>query len=194
MTTYLHDLFRHIQAYHVPSPEIRLEDDGMIELCWLCAPTATISISVSDTRLIWASLVDGASAHGTCPHAAPWPGLDDALKALGTRSHYKEPHMSTLGSFFQKLGHLAPIILAFTPLAPIAPAVAAAIAEAEAIKGASGADKLAHVKQIARDAALAVNAAKGRQVVSVTGLDAAVDSAVATVVSVVNAVHVQPAA
>lgn len=102
--------------------------------------------------------------------------------------------MSTLGSFFQKLGHLAPIILAFTPLAPIAPAVAAAIAEAEAIKGASGADKLAHVKQIARDAALAVNAAKGRQVVSVTGLDAAVDSAVATVVSVVNAVHVQPAA
>lgn len=48
--------------------------------------------------------------------------------------------------------------LSVSPLAPIAGPVAAAIAEAEAMHGKSGAEKLAHVVDIATDAAIAAQA------------------------------------
>lgn len=94
--------------------------------------------------------------------------------------------LSAIGHFFLRVGQIAPTILALTPLAPIAPAVTAAIQEAEALHGSgSGADKLAHVVAIATDAAQAVNAQAGHQVID----PVAVQSEAATVISsVVQAV------
>jgi hypothetical protein len=48
--------------------------------------------------------------------------------------------------------------LSVSPLAPIAGPVAAAIAEAEAMHGKSGAEKLAHVVDLATDAAIIAQA------------------------------------
>jgi hypothetical protein len=95
----------------------------------------------------------------------------------------------TKTEWFTQVLHLAPVILSFSPLAPIAPAIAAGIIAAEKIKGASGAEKLAHVQEIAHAAAEATNAAAGREVVSVIGIDQAAANAISTVVSVVNVVH-----
>jgi hypothetical protein len=85
--------------------------------------------------------------------------------------------------------------LAASPLAPIALPVSAAIAEAEAIKGASGADKLAHVLNIAKNAAAT---AQGVGVhIDPALVEAAGANAIATAVQVTNIVHAaqtQPAA
>lgn len=88
---------------------------------------------------------------------------------------------------------MAPLILSLSPLAPIAPAVAAGIVAAEKMKGATGAEKLAHVQELAHAAAEGANAAAGREVVSVVGIDQAAANAISTVVSVVNLAH-RPAA
>ncbi len=97
--------------------------------------------------------------------------------------------LSKLGRFFQAVGKFAPLILAVTPLAPIAPAVMAAIQEAEALHGAgTGVEKLAHVKAIALDAAAAANAQAGKIVVDPAEIGAAVDQSVAAVVAVANVV------
>lgn len=90
--------------------------------------------------------------------------------------------LGKIGHFFHIVGTFAPLILANTPLAPIAGAVTAAIQEAEAIHGSgSGAEKLAHVTAIAVDAAHAANAQAGHQVID----PAAVQSEAATVISAV---------
>lgn len=95
--------------------------------------------------------------------------------------------LGKLGSFFKKLGKFAPLILAATPLAPIAPMVVAAIAEAEAIKGAgTGAEKAAHVKAIVIEVANAINAQKGTVVVDPAEVEAVADNAISTIISVVN--------
>lgn len=64
-----------------------------------------------------------------------------------------------LKHFLMALAVVAPKVLAVTPLAPIARPVQKAIAEAEAMKGASGQEKLAHVVEVAGDAADAAAAA-----------------------------------
>lgn len=91
--------------------------------------------------------------------------------------------------WLQILGQIGPQILAFTPLAPIAPAVAAAIGEAEAIGGASSAQKLAHVQQIVNDAVIATNAQAGKTVLDPQLVAAASATAISTVVNVTNVVH-----
>lgn len=94
-----------------------------------------------------------------------------------------------LPKWLQMVQSLAPMILAFTPLAPIAPFVSAGIQEAEQIQGASGADKLAHAVQIARDGIAATNAQAGKVVIDPQLSDAAIVSGINTTVSVVNLVH-----
>lgn len=99
----------------------------------------------------------------------------------------------TKSEWFKGVLHMAPLILSLSPLAPIAPAVAAGIVAAEQMKGATGAQKLAHVQELAHAAAEGANAAAGREVVSVVGIDDAAAHAISTVVAVVNLAH-RPAA
>lgn len=94
--------------------------------------------------------------------------------------------MSKVSKFFSVLKQFAPIILALTPLAPIAPAVAEAIATAETIPGASGSEKLAAAKAIVVDAAQAVNAQAGHDKVNVAEVEASADSVISGVVDSVN--------
>lgn len=89
--------------------------------------------------------------------------------------------LGNLGKFLHIVGTFAPLILAVTPLAPIAGAVTAAIQEAESIAGATGAEKLARVTAIAVDAAHAANAQAGHVVVD----PVAVQTEAATVISAV---------
>jgi len=86
---------------------------------------------------------------------------------------------------------LAPIILTTVKpeLAPIAGNITDAIGEAEQIKGATGQEKLAHVKNIAVSTANSINTAKGKTVIDPTSLTGAIDQSVSTVVSVVNLIH-----
>lgn len=94
--------------------------------------------------------------------------------------------LGKLGSFFKKVGKVAPAILAMHPaLAPIAGPVAAAIYEAEAIKG-SGDQKLAHVVGVAVESAKAVNAAAKRKVLDVGEVRAAATAVVSATVNVAN--------
>lgn len=90
----------------------------------------------------------------------------------------------SLKSWLKTLAKVAPKVLLLTPLAPIAPAVQAAIAEAEAIKGASGQEKLAHVVKIA------VNAAEVAQASGVNidpnAVEVAAEKAVSTAVDITN--------
>ncbi len=95
--------------------------------------------------------------------------------------------LGKLGRFFHNVGKFAPLILAVTPLAPIAAPVAAAIAEAEAIHGdGTGTEKLAHVVGVAKEAAEVANAAAGHVVVDPAAIEGAASQAVSTVISVVN--------
>jgi hypothetical protein len=86
---------------------------------------------------------------------------------------------------------LAPIILTSVKpeLAPIAGQITDAITEAEAIKGASGSAKLQHVKNIALSAANSINTAKGKEVISVSDLNSAIDAGVSTTVQAINLIH-----
>lgn len=93
--------------------------------------------------------------------------------------------LGKLGSFFKKVGKVAPIILAFTPLAPFAPIVTAAIQEAEAIQGATGPQKLEHVVNIVGHAAeIAQQAGKS---VNPAEVKAAATTVVSGIVQTVNA-------
>jgi hypothetical protein len=96
--------------------------------------------------------------------------------------------LGKLGHFFKQVGHIAPIILAFTPLAPIAAPVAAAIQEAEAIHGAgAGADKLAHVVAVAVDAAEVANTVAGKVVLDPALIAESAQHAIAAVISATKA-------
>lgn len=81
-----------------------------------------------------------------------------------------------------------------SPLAPIAAPVAVAIGEAEAIRGASGADKLAHVLVIAKQAAATaqeLGVTIDPQLVEQAGAKAI--STAVDVTNLVHAAHVAPA-
>lgn len=112
-------------------------------------------------------------------------GRGDRLAADSLREWYMSK-LGKLGSFFKKVGQVAPAVLVLTPLAPIAPIVQAAIQEAEAIPGATGAQKRAHVKAIAVDAATSINIAKGAAVVDVAEVEQAADSSITAVIDAVN--------
>lgn len=68
------------------------------------------------------------------------------------------------------------------PFAPLIPVIIGAIGEAEAIKGATGPEKKAHVVAIAKAATVTINATAGKQVVDPSTVaettDAIVDAAV----------------
>lgn len=92
--------------------------------------------------------------------------------------------LTALGHFMRKVGAVAPAILMFTPLAPIAGITQAAIVEAEAIFGpGKGDEKLAHVIAVAKDAGAAINAQAGHEVVHVDAIEQTAKSAISAVIS-----------
>lgn len=91
--------------------------------------------------------------------------------------------------WLKTLAQFGPQILLFTPLAPIAPAVTVAIHEAELLKGATGAEKKAHVLNIVTAAASGANAQAGKEVVDAAQVAATASQAIDTIVSVVNTIH-----
>lgn len=93
-----------------------------------------------------------------------------------------------IGRWIQIAAQFAPQVLLFTPLAPIAGIVSQAIQEAEQIKGATGPQKLAHVTNIAIDAAAATNAKVGRMVIDPNAVRVASASAISTVVTIINGI------
>lgn len=91
--------------------------------------------------------------------------------------------------WLQVLKQVGPIVLAFTPLAPIAPAVIAGIAAAEALPGATGEQKKVIVQQIVTAGAAAANAQAGRVVIDPADAAAAAHTAIDTIVTVTNIVE-----
>lgn len=97
--------------------------------------------------------------------------------------------MSKKAVFLQLLKTFAlPMLVSVRPeLAPIASSVANAMVEIELIKGSqTGKEKLEHVKNVANDAADAVNTAKGHVVVDKAALDSTIEHAVSTTIEAVN--------
>lgn len=97
--------------------------------------------------------------------------------------------MSKWATFLKIARTVGPVALQFTPLAPIAGTVAAAIGEAEQIEGASGSEKLAHVTAIAISAAQAANEQAGHQVIDPAMVAATAQSAISTAVGAIKIVH-----
>ncbi len=94
-----------------------------------------------------------------------------------------------LSSWIKLVEVIAPVVLAATPLAPLAPFVALGIKTAEQIPGASGESKLALATNIVNTAVLATNAQAGHQEVDPALVGQALSSGIATVVAAVNVVH-----
>ncbi len=97
--------------------------------------------------------------------------------------------MSKWSTFFRIAGTVGVQALKLTPLAPIADPVAIAIAEAQQIEGASGAEKLAHVTNIAIDAANAANAQAGHQVIDPAQIAATAQHAISTTYDAIKLIH-----
>lgn len=94
-----------------------------------------------------------------------------------------------LGSWLKIVEQVAPLVLAATPAAPIAPFVAIGIQTAEKIPGASSADKLALATTIAQAGIAATNAQAGHTEIDPTAANAALASGISAVVNVANLVH-----
>lgn len=96
-------------------------------------------------------------------------------------------------SFWDKFAAIASTVgvnvLLFTPLAPIAAIVAAGIAEAQKIPGATGQEKLQHVAVIIQEGVLATNTQAGRQVLDPQLVSDTYVSAVNTAVAAIKLVH-----
>lgn len=85
---------------------------------------------------------------------------------------------------------LGPAILnSFGVPAELTGAIVDGVNEAEQLPGASGADKKQHVLSIVGDAIVAVNAAKGRQLLDPLRVQTLVSGAINTVVEAVDLVH-----
>ncbi len=95
--------------------------------------------------------------------------------------------LSKLASFLKRAGQIALVMLDFTPLRAIKEEVAAAILEAEAIPGASGPQKLAHVLNIILDAAKAVNDQAGKVVIPLDRIVPIATLLIGAIISAVNA-------
>lgn len=85
---------------------------------------------------------------------------------------------------------LLPLLIQMTnpKLAPLASKISYAIQEAEALKDATGQDKLLHVKNIAHTALDIYNTESGHVVIDPAELDATFDETVKLVVDVINLV------
>lgn len=94
--------------------------------------------------------------------------------------------MAHLPGWLKAVENLAPLVLAATPLAPIAPFVALGIQTAERIPGAKGADKLALATQIVNAGVQATNAQAGKEVVNVENVNTLVTSGINAVVAAAN--------
>lgn len=97
--------------------------------------------------------------------------------------------MSKWGTFLKIARTVGPVVLQFTPLAPIAGAVSAAIGEAQQIEGASGQEKLAHVTAIAIQAAHAANEQAGHMMIDPSVVAATAATAISTAVGAIKIVH-----
>jgi hypothetical protein len=96
--------------------------------------------------------------------------------------------LGKLGHFFKQVGHIAPVILAFTPLAPIAAPVAAAIQEAEAIHGAgTGAGEARACRRRGRGRRKVANTAAGKVVLDPALIQDSAQHAIAAVISATKA-------
>lgn len=85
---------------------------------------------------------------------------------------------------------VGPIVAMSIPGAqPLVPVIVAAIGEAEAIPGASGAEKKAHVVNVAIAAAEGVNVAAKKQIMDPTTVSQTTSSAIDTIVGVTNLVQ-----
>jgi hypothetical protein len=86
---------------------------------------------------------------------------------------------------------LAPIILGtINPhLGALAPVITAGITEAEGISGATGAQKLDHVVNLATAAANGINVAAGKPLIDVASVTATAGAAISAVVDATNIVH-----
>ena len=87
---------------------------------------------------------------------------------------------------------LAPMVLMFTPLAPIAPFVAQGISLAEQIPGATGEQKKSFAMQLALMGAQATNLAKGHELLVPDQLQAMTGSTIDLIVAATNLVHRAP--
>jgi hypothetical protein len=77
---------------------------------------------------------------------------------------------------------LAPLVFMATPLAPLVPFIVIGIREAEQLKGATGAEKLAHAVEITHATIAGVNAQAGKVVIDPVGADDALKHGISTAV------------
>lgn len=109
---------------------------------------------------------------------------DNLLDVLSRRTNM------TLPKWLYLVQLLAPAILnSFGVPTELVGAIADGIGEAEAIPDATGADKKAHVLSLVGDAVVAVNAAKGKQVLDPVRIPVIAGSAIDLVVEAVDLVH-----
>lgn len=99
----------------------------------------------------------------------------------------------SLPNWLHSIIDLAPLILAATPAAPLAPFVAAGIQAAEHIPGADGPTKLAIAKQIVSAGVAATNAQIGHQEIDPLLVDKLSTDAINVVVGVANLKHASAA-
>jgi hypothetical protein len=99
--------------------------------------------------------------------------------------------MTKTGSFLSILKMVLPMVITtINPrLAPIVGEIQDGMVEAEGIKNASGKDKLAHVQNLAKDAADSVNIAKGQVIINPDEVHSAVDDVASTTIAITNMLH-----
>jgi hypothetical protein len=90
---------------------------------------------------------------------------------------------------WKQLAEWAPMVLAFSPLAPLVPFIMTGIHEAGQIAGASGEEKLAHAVNIAKAGIQATNAQAGREMIIPADADLAIETGIAAVVNSIKLVN-----
>lgn len=90
--------------------------------------------------------------------------------------------------FISLIKAIIPIFIPFISpkLAPVGPLIVQGIDEAEQLKGASGADKLAHATNIVTTGAIVANTAAGKQVIDINVINSAAKNAISTAVDIAN--------
>lgn len=91
--------------------------------------------------------------------------------------------------WWQILESVGPLVLQFTPLAPIAPLVVAGIKAANALPGVSGAQKKQIVQGIVQLGAQATDVATGKPLLDPAVVGDLSGSIIDSVVGITNAVH-----
>lgn len=99
--------------------------------------------------------------------------------------------MGKLGKFLDLIRVILPAILSVAnpALAPLSGVIIHGIDEAEQMKGATGAQKLAHVVNLSTLSAEGINTAAGKVIVDPTMVAQAAGSAISTAVDVANIIQ-----